>query len=258
MGWKQVRTPNFDPVIYQEGKALDDWVGMCLAYVQTAYGADWSGPTALVSWQGGTYLGVRYPNSITLGRHADKNVPKGVWLPLHYSGWGQFGHVLIAKFNADGSGVAFTSPNDSKPAADKITFSSLENLTQQLVNGWAADIRYLGWSEYIGPTRVIKFEKEEKMITLQQLNYLYLALFGEKPNANAIKTNVGKRSFAETEKVLTKSALFKQKQELAAKGELDPTAFLPRALKLAYKAPAKAVVAQVEPTTLKPGLYEVK
>lgn len=238
MSWKQVRTPNLDPVIKQGDVTLLSWVGWCLAYVQTAFGAPWAGYSAWDAWE----------NRVSK-RHTNRNFPKGVYFPVWFDGeWlgVRYGHVAIMK-----DGKIWSSPITDKPSTD--TWSSIEEVERNY------GMKYVGWSEDIGGITVIKGTKLMiGKITLQQLNYLYLALFGEKPNANAIKTNVGKRTFAETEKVLTGSALFKRKQELAAKGELDPTAFLPRALKQVYKEPAKAVVPQVQPTTLKPGVYEVK
>lgn len=143
--WKQLITPNFDPYIIQGRVTLNSWLGWCMAYVEQSVGLFYLYPTALVGW------------SKVKGRHNDKNVPKGVWVPLWYSGYKGQGHVLWAKLNSDGSGVAYTSPRTHKPFADKISFSSLNNLTARLKTGWAWDIVFLGWSEYVGSKQIIKY-----------------------------------------------------------------------------------------------------
>lgn len=162
MAWRQVVTPNLDPVITQpNGRGgtytLSDWVGWCLAYVQFSYGAAYAGSPARVSW-----------NSYTKFRHADRDIPVEVYVPLWFSGYYNQWHVLIARFNRDGSGVAWTSPNSAKAAADLISFSSLDSLVSQLKRGWSSDTAFVGWSEDVGGTRVI-VSKEDEM-TAEELH----------------------------------------------------------------------------------------
>ena len=147
--WKQ-KTPNLDPVLYQGSTVITDYLGWCLLYVQSAFGVGWSGTTALDAW-----------NRSSKYNHTDSNPPRGVYVPLFYGGYLDSrgvdnGHTVIAVFNADGSGRAWTSPRTSKYTADVITFSNIENLHAQLRNGWARGLFYLGWSEAVGTHRVLE------------------------------------------------------------------------------------------------------
>lgn len=151
MSWVQVKSPNLSPVITQPGYGvLADWTGWCLAVVQFAFGAAYAGSPARVSWQ-----------SYTKYKHADRNIPVGIYVPLWFSGYYNQWHVLIVKMNNDGSGAAWTSPNDPKPSMDVINFSNLDNLVAQLKQGWSHDTEYIGWSEDIGGTRVIELKEDE-------------------------------------------------------------------------------------------------
>ncbi len=141
--YKQVTTPNFDPYIKQGDKVLSDWLGWCMAYVEQSVDVFYQYNTAADGW-----------NRVK-GRHTDA-VPNGVWVLLWYSGYKGMGHVLWAKLNSDGSGTAYTSPNTHKPYADKLTFSSLSDLTKKLQKGWSYDLKLLGWSEYVGSKQIVK------------------------------------------------------------------------------------------------------
>lgn len=144
MTYKQVKTPNFDPYIRQGSTILQSWLGWCMAYVEQSVGQFYVYGNAIQGW------------SKVQGRKTTKP-PTGVWIPLWYSGYYQQGHVLWAKFNANGSGTAFTSPRSHKPYAEKITFKSNADLTAQLRRGWASDIKYLGWSEFVGKQRIVQY-----------------------------------------------------------------------------------------------------
>lgn len=146
MPYKQVKTPNFDPYIKQGSAVLKSWLGWCMAYVEQSVGQFYVYGNALVGW------------GKVKGRHTGQP-PVGVWVPLWYSGYYRQGHVLWAKFNANGSGTAYTTPRSHKPYADKITFSSNADLTRQLQRGWAGDIKYLGWSEYVGSRQIVRYVK---------------------------------------------------------------------------------------------------
>lgn len=183
MSWRQVKTPNFDPVIYQ-GEPLRNWVGYCMAYVEQSVGQMYVYGNAMEGWEK------------VKGRHANKSVPTGVWLPLWYRGWVyngvEQGHVLWAKFNKDGSGVAYTSPNDPKSSADKIAFSSLDNLTHQLQQGWASDISYRGWSEWVGSQRIIIKEEDEEVLTNKNhLKSIFRRYMGREPQEGEYKRFIG-------------------------------------------------------------------
>lgn len=152
--WKNTVKVKLNPVVYQGGGVLQNWLGYCLAVAQTILGASWSGATAADGWD------------LVKGKHKDKKVPTGVYVPLWFSGYYKMGHVLIAKFNKDGkSGTAWTSPNDPKAKVDILKFSNIDNLVAQLKSGWSSDTKYLGWSEYMGTTRVIKKVAYKKSYT---------------------------------------------------------------------------------------------
>ncbi len=143
--WKNTVKANLNPIVYQGNRIVYNWVGWCLAVAQTALKAGWAGSTAIDGWRR------------VKGKHSDTKIPTGVYVPLWFSGFYNMGHVLIVKMNSNGkSGTAWTSPNDAKPYMDVLKFSSIPNLVAQLRRGWAADTVYLGWSEYMGSTRVIK------------------------------------------------------------------------------------------------------
>lgn len=136
--YKQTVEPELDPYIYQNGAVLSDWLGWCLAYVNTAFNAGWAGSTAREGWDN------------SAGKHEDMNIPSGVYVPIwfnHYGDYGygykNYGHVAIWK-----DGTIWTSPYTHKPYADVFTdinaLCSMYNCT------------YIGWTEYVGPTRVIE------------------------------------------------------------------------------------------------------
>lgn len=141
--YKQIKKPNFDPVIRQGSAILSSWLGWCMAFVEQSVGQFYVYGTAKEGW------------SKVKGKHKGQP-PAGVWVPLWYSGYYNQGHVLWAKFNKNGSGTAYTTPRSHKPYADKITFSSNANLTAQLKKGWSSDTEYLGWSEYVGSAQIVK------------------------------------------------------------------------------------------------------
>lgn len=197
--WKQTKTPNLDPVVYQEGKILYDWLGYCLAYVQTAFGAGWSGLTA---WEGWT---VR-----TSGRHADWNIPSGVYVPIWFDGYWKgerLGHVAIYK-----DGKVWTSPYSNKPYADVLgSIAEVERIY---------GMKYVGWSEYVGSTRVIEWVQPANRITVDQLKALFLEIL-ERPIGNdqaAINYYTGGFTYDQARNDILKSP---ERQKLLAKKEAD-------------------------------------
>lgn len=149
MSYKQQVTPNFDPVIKQGATILNDWLGWCEAYLEQSVGVFYAFNTAYDNW------------TKAKGKHTG-DYPKNVWIPLYYSGYKGMGHVLWAKINNDGSGTAYTAPNSHKPYADKLTFKNLTDLTNQLHRGWSADLKLLGWSEYVGNKQIVKYAADSK------------------------------------------------------------------------------------------------
>lgn len=129
---RQVKTPNLDPVIYQNGVGLNDWSGWCLAYVQTAFGTGWAGSTAWDCWI----------NRLTK-KHADRNLPAGVYIPIFFSGYYGMGHTAIYK-----DGKVWSSPLTHKPYAD--VFNSIGEVERSF------GVVYVGWSEDLGGTLLVE------------------------------------------------------------------------------------------------------
>lgn len=136
--YKQVKTPNYDPVIYQNGKILTNWLGYCLAYVQYAYGVGWAGATATAAWLS------------TSTKHRDYNLPSGVAVPIYFDHWGDYGygyqnygHIAIYK-----DGKIYSSPISAKYTAD------VWNSIQEVERNYRS--KYIGWSEYVGPYMVLE------------------------------------------------------------------------------------------------------
>ena len=127
----QIKAPNLDPYITQNGVVLQDWLGWCLAYVQTAFGTGWAGATAWDSWTQKTQF-----------KHADGNMPSGVYVPIWFSHTGTYGgvtknwgHVAIYK-----DGVVWTSPYSHKPYADRLTIPEIERIYNAKFVGWSEDL----------------------------------------------------------------------------------------------------------------------
>jgi hypothetical protein len=134
VGWNQLVTPSLDPVVYQGGKALNDWYGWCLATVQAAFNAPWAGSTAWDAWS----------NRVSI-KHADRNLPSGVYVPIWFSGYGGAGHVAIYK-----DGQIWTSPFTHVP-----NFYTGYTSIDALAKGYG--ITYVGWSEDIGGVQVAQY-----------------------------------------------------------------------------------------------------
>lgn len=218
--WKQVKTPQLDPVIYQGGKVLYNWLGWCLAYVQTAFGAGWSGSSAWDGWA-----------NRTQGRHTDRNIPAGVYVPLWFDGyWNgeRVGHVVIWK-----DGTIWSSPYTNKPYADKL--SSIAEVER--IYG----MKYVGWSEFVGPTRVLEFVNNN--ITLDQLKALYTEILERNADQAGIDHYVGKYTYDFVRNDLLTSNERKQllaKKEAARKAAEDAARKAEEARLAAEKAAAEA------------------
>lgn len=190
--YKQIKTPNLDPVIYQGGKALTSWLGWCLAYVQTAFAAGWAGASAWQSWMSHTPV-----------KHDNRNIPGGVYVPIWFDGyWSghRYGHVAIYK-----DGKIWSSPLSNKPYAD--VFNSIEEVERRY------GMKYVGWSEYVGSTRVI-----EKIHTAspEQVKALYLEILERPADAEGLKHYI-KYTYDQVRNSLLGSAerqnLLRKKQE---------------------------------------------
>ena len=169
--WQQLKTPNLDPVIIKDdGKPLMDWLGSCLWYVRTAFGCAWSGSSALEGWGLAKY------------KHADRNIPTGVYVPIwfnHYGTYGgvykNWGHVAIYK-----DGKIWSSPLTHKPTAD--VFTSIATVESKF------KATYIGWSEDLNNVRVAQEVNTMAGISDdvgRQIGWHYLGRngFDGKPNA---------------------------------------------------------------------------
>ena len=157
-----------------------NWLGYCLAYVQTAFGAGWAGATAWESW------------SSAKGKHADRNFPIGVYVPIWFSHTGTYGgvrknwgHVAILRIDPNGSVKIWSSPLSNKPYADVFTGIS------QVERAFGAS--FVGWTEFVGPTRVLEYVNNN--ITRAELDKLYREILERNPDAGAYTHYVGKRTY---------------------------------------------------------------
>ncbi|MBH1979937.1 hypothetical protein I8H89_00275 [Candidatus Saccharibacteria bacterium] len=126
-------------------------MGMCLNYSQRAFGAGWAGSYALEGW-----------NRNTQFNHQDSNMPSGVYILVWFTGyWDGFnyGHVVVYK-----DGVCWSSPYTKKNTHDRLpSIAEVERIY---------GMKFLGWSEGIGGTRVIK-KKENSMAIIQNAENWY-------------------------------------------------------------------------------------
>lgn len=177
MSYKQVKTPNLDPVIYQGGVALNSWAGWCLAYVQTAFGTGWAGARAWHAWENAKK------------KHANRSFPKGVYFPVFFSHWGtyggvygNFGHVAIAYVHANGSMQIWSSPASAKPYAD--VFNSIEVIERTFNSS------YVGWTEDLAGTDLIKLSAAPVAggYVVDTIKSMYWRLLGREADQGGINT----------------------------------------------------------------------
>lgn len=147
--WKQLVKPNLDPVIYQSGSILYNWLGYCLAYVQHAFGTGWAGSSAWGAW------------SSLKTKYANRTFPKGVYFLVWFSHWGTYydasvgksvyknwGHVAICYVDSKGKMKIWSSPASAKPTAD--TFTSIAAIEKAL------NCKYVGWSKELAGKKLIE------------------------------------------------------------------------------------------------------
>ena len=142
MSWVQVKSPNLN---------VRTSMGMCLKYVQDAYGSGWAGSYALQGWR-----------DIVKKKHTNRNIPAGVYVPIWFEGYWNgvnYGHVAIYK-----DGIVWSSPYTDKTSHDQL--GNIE--TVERVYG----MKYIGWSEDIGGTTVIKEEDMAEKVNLDTARIL--------------------------------------------------------------------------------------
>lgn len=171
MTWKQLVSPNLDPYIKEGGVILTDWLGWCLAYAKTAYGAFGNtGNTAWKAWGNCQF------------RHTDE-LPIGVYVPIWFSGYGGLGHVSILYRRPDNQIQIWSSPISHKPYAD--VWGSIGEVERRY------GVTYAGWSEDIAGVKVIELTNDGVETvnddSARQIGYHYLGRngFDGKPNALA-------------------------------------------------------------------------
>lgn len=192
--WKQTKTPNLDPVVYLSGKILYDWMGWCLAVAQTMFGSQRTSPSAWSEWV-----------NVVKYKHQDRNIPGGVYVPIWFDGYwngSRVGHVAVYK-----DGKVWSSPYTSKPYADVLgSIADVERIY---------GMKYVGWSEDIGNTRVIEFVNNNA--TEAQVKALYLEILERPADAGGIATYT-KKTYDFVRNDLLKS---QERKNLLAKKDAD-------------------------------------
>lgn len=141
--------------------------GMCLEYVQNAFGTDHPYPTAMAAWN------ANYGN----GNHADQP-PAGITVPVYFSlGTVPAGHVAI---HLDDGWVASSSLPGNHPTP--YYYKSIDDLIADYgkYNGGCS---YLGWSEYVGTVRVVQ---DIVLATTDQIQQAYQDLLGRAADPDGI------------------------------------------------------------------------
>jgi hypothetical protein len=133
MSYQQLVTPNPN---------ITCWPGMCLQYVRQAFGAPLVEPTATDGWNKAKY------------KHADRNFPDGVWVPLWFAIPGiPAGHVALRA--PDGS-VYSTSDNSNTPHHHPSLDELIWYYGPRVQPQYQLELQYLGWSEDISTVRVVQ------------------------------------------------------------------------------------------------------
>lgn len=136
MSYRQIITPNVN---------VSAELGMCLNYVQRAFGVGWSGSYALDAW-----------NRNSQFNHQDRNMPAGVYILVFFTGfWNGFnyGHVVVYK-----DGICYSSPYTYKSTHDQL--GNIE--TVEKIYG----MKFLGWSEGLAGSRIIEYQEAASMANI--------------------------------------------------------------------------------------------
>ena len=140
MTYSQLKQPNLDPYMYDDnGKLLLNWSGWCLNYVRTAFGVETKIPRAIWSWERSQY------------RHADWDIPGGVYVPIFFSGYFGYGHAAIYR-----DGKVWSSPLAAKATPD--VWNSIQEVERRY------GVTYVGWTEDVNGELVLKNEEDEMPI----------------------------------------------------------------------------------------------
>lgn len=177
MTYQQLVTPNTHPKeILSQGKPIPSWAGWCIAYVQVCFGTPRYYESATQAW------------NATRKKHGDRNFPVGVYFPIWFSHWGTYGtparygnwgHVVIAKVNPDGTMQIWSSPASDKRAPD--TYSSIKQIETIYSS------TFVGWTEDLSGVTLIQ---EDDMQIEAALNALNQAAHGKPMTEEILKEKV--------------------------------------------------------------------
>ncbi|MDV6295173.1 hypothetical protein [Rhodococcus aetherivorans] len=226
MAYKQLRAPNLNVTTAS---------GWCLKYVQDAFGSGWAGTSAWEAW-----------TSRLAYKHADRNIPAGVYVPIWFDGYDQgqrYGHAAIYK-----DGRVYSSPYT------KVSTHAVLNSIADVERIYG--MTYVGWSEDIGGTKVIELGGDD-MTTPEIIDLAFQAGFNRQATPDDIKTFEGKTVKELLQHVLkynlpqrTQYSEFNNVAEALKRSDAEVERL--RAELASKTTPAAAAV------ELKPGLYEVK
>lgn len=129
--------------------------GWCLKYVQDTFGLSAVYPTAIASWNASTT------------KHQDRNFPANCWVPVWFSLRDEpAGHVALLA--PDGSVYSSSDPNTNVPHHHP----SLDALITYYAK--ANPLTYLGWTEDVEGTPVIKEEDMPLIENREQARLIYV------------------------------------------------------------------------------------
>lgn len=175
MDYKQLKSPNLDPVVYVNGKVLKDWYEWCLATVETAFGTPRIFSNAWSAWN-------ENPD-----RRQDRNWPRNVYFPIFFSGYGGLGHIAIAFVDSNGAMRIWTSPFEHVPY-----FYTGYTSVDALAKGY--HVTYIGWSTSLAGVQLIAPVEQPPavpMINNDQLTQLYRDILQRDPDVGAIQHYAG-------------------------------------------------------------------
>jgi hypothetical protein len=224
MEYRQLRQPNLDPIVYNRGKLLTDWYGMCLATVETAFDTPRLYPNAWTAWN-------ENPD-----RHQDRNWPRNVYFVIFFTGAGGDGHIAIAFVDSNGNMKIWTSPYTHVP-----TFYTGYTSVDALARGYG--ITYMGWSPSLAGVQLIAPVEQTPapiMINTDQLYQLFRDILQRDPDVGAIQHYVGHFTYDFVHTDLLNSAEYHQLQANIAAAQAAQAQAAAEAAAAAEKAAQEA------------------
>lgn len=114
------------------------------------------------------------------------------------------------------------------------------------VGGDAIRKRYIPRTRVPGILRPKVTERKEEMITRLGLDVIYRFRRGAEPNAHALKSHLGKRTFDETDKLVRNATYATTVRNNAKAGKLNAADHLPADIRAVYVDPSKKKIAELE------------